>query len=282
MSAALIRAVEVGYAYPDGTEALRGIDFELGEREFVAFVGQNGSGKTTFAKCLNGLFVPTVGKVLVEGLDTGGRGLAKQIVTRVGYVFQNPDHQLFNQSVWSEIAYGPRNLGMAAGEVEERVREAAGVAGIRQELFSEHPFFLPKGLRQRVAIASILAFRPRTIIVDEPTTGQDPRQSLEIMSFLKRLQEDEGHTVVIITHEMPIVAAFAARTVVFHEGRALLDGPTREVFAQAEVLARTRVFPPQVTRLAGSLARFGLPPDMLTVEEMEAALSDRLRERARG
>lgn len=265
----LITVENLDFTYPDGTPALMGINLEIGEQEFIAFIGQNGSGKTTLSKCINGLFKPTAGKVIVEGLDTSRRGIIKQLVTKVGYVFQNPDHQLFNRSVKSEIAYGPRNINLPEDEVEQRVREAARVAGVSEDLFETHPYFLPKGLRQRVAIASILALKPRTIIVDEPTTGQDMQQSLEVMNFLRRLWKEEGHTIIIITHEMRIVADYAERTVVLGQGQILLDAPTRQVFAQPEILQQTYVEPPQITRLAQRVSLEEPFRSVLTVEEMK-------------
>jgi len=264
----LIEVSDLVFVYPDGTLALMGIDLDIYEGEFIAFIGQNGSGKTTLAKCLNGLLRPTQGNVKIGELDTRTKGIVKKIVTEVGYVFQNPDHQLFNDSVFKEIAYGPRNIGLSEDEVKERVQEAARVAGVREELFTEHPFFLTKGLRQRVAIASILAMRPKTIIVDEPTTGQDLKQSLEVMNFLRDLWEKEGHTIIIITHEMPIVAQYAQRVVVLGQGKILIDGATREVFAKPELLAQTFVKPPQITRLAQALNDHGIPRDVLSVPEM--------------
>ncbi len=267
----LIQVERLYFAYPDGTPALYDINLDIGSQEFIALIGQNGSGKTTFSKCLNGLLQPSSGSVLVEGIDTRSKGIIKQLVTKVGYVFQNPDHQLFNQNVWSEIAYGPRNIGLNDSEVKERVEEAAQVAGVREDLFETHPYFLHKGLRQRVAIASILAMRPNTIIVDEPTTGQDMRQSIEVMNFLQRLWHEEGHTVVIITHEMPIVAAYAQRTIVLGEGRLILDGSTREVFSKPEILAQTYVEPPQITQLGQALSDLGLPRDALVLEELQEA-----------
>jgi energy-coupling factor transport system ATP-binding protein len=265
----LITVENLDFTYPDGTPALMGINLEIGEQEFIAFIGQNGSGKTTLSKCINGLFKPTAGKVIVEGLDTSRRGIIKQLVTKVGYVFQNPDHQLFNRSVKSEIAYGPRNINLPDDEVEQRVREAARVAGVSEDLFETHPYFLPKGLRQRVAIASILALKPRTIIVDEPTTGQDMQQSLEVMNFLRMLWKEEGHTIIIITHEMRIVADYAERTVVLGQGQILLDAPTRQVFAQPEILQQTYVEPPQITRLAQRVSLEEPFRSVLTVEEMK-------------
>ena len=264
----LIEVSELAFSYPDGTPALRNINLDVYANQFIAFIGQNGSGKTTLAKCLNGLLKPNSGYVKIDELDTRQKGTTKKIVTKVGYVFQNPDHQLFNNTIYKEIAYGPRNIGLNEQEVDERVREAARVCGVEESIFQEHPFFLTKGLRQRVAIASILAMRPRTIIVDEPTTGQDLRQSLEVMNFLRNLWEQEGHTIIIITHEMPIVAQYAQRVVALAKGTVLLDGSTREVFAQPELLAQTFVKPPQITRLAQSLGKYGIPGNVLTVQEM--------------
>ncbi len=273
MTKTLITVEELDFTYPDGTPALLDVNLSIGEKEFVALIGQNGSGKTTLSKCLNGLFKPTRGNVIIEGINTRQKGVIKQLVTKVGYVFQNPDHQLFNRNVWSEIAYGPRNIGLSEAEVKERVEEAAQVAGVHEDTFDTHPYFLDKGLRQRVAIASILAMRPNTIIVDEPTTGQDMRQSIEVMNFLRRLWKEEGHTIIIITHEMRIVADYAERTIVLGQGRVLLDASTREVFSQPEILQETYVEPPQITRLSQALTSFGLPRDVLTVEEMKEAFT---------
>ena len=272
----LIEVKDLVFEYEDGTRAIQNISLNIYAKEFIALIGQNGSGKTTFAKTLNGLLKPTSGSVLIDNLDTRDRGTTKKIVTKVGYVFQNPDHQLFNNTIYKEIAYGPANLGLKPDEVRERVEEAAQVCGVEKSLFTEHTFFLTKGLRQRVAIASILAMRPRTIIVDEPTTGQDMRQSQEVMNFLRNLWEREGHTIIIITHEMPIVAQYAQRTVVLGKGQVLMDAPTREVFAEPELLARTFVKPPQITRLAQSLDQYGFPKDVLSVDEMMTAF-DKVR-----
>lgn len=267
----LIEVKDLVYEYPDGTRALQQVNLNIYAKEFIALIGQNGSGKTTFAKTLNGLLKPTAGYVKIDDLDTRESGTTKKIVTKVGYVFQNPDHQLFNNTIYKEIAYGPSNLGLKEDEVRERVEEAAQVCGVEKSLFTEHTFFLTKGLRQRVAIASILAMRPRTIIVDEPTTGQDMRQSMEVMNFLRDLWQKEGHTIIIITHEMPIVAQYAQRTVVLGQGKILMDASTRAVFAEPELLARTFVKPPQITRLAQALNAYGLPKDILTVDEMSTA-----------
>lgn len=272
---AYMRVIDLDYRYSDGTLALTGINLNIGEGEMMAFVGQNGSGKTTLSKCLNGLFKPSAGDVIVDGLNSKTTSIV-QMVKRVGYVFQNPDHQLFNSNCWDEIAYGPRNIQLPEDEVKARVEEAAGVVGLGKQYFTEHPFFLSKGLRQRVAIASILALRPKVIIVDEPTTGQDARQSIEIMDFLRDLNQKLGHTIIIITHDMPIVAAYVQRVVAMGSGQILLDGPTRVVFSQPEVLAKTFLEPPQITQLAQHGRAYGFDPGTLTVEEMVGEY-DRMR-----
>jgi energy-coupling factor transport system ATP-binding protein len=262
-----IQVKDLGFTYPDGTKALEAINLEVSIGEFIALIGQNGSGKTTLSKCLNGLYKPTSGDVIVDGLNSKTTSIV-QMVRRVGYVFQNPDHQLFNNNCWDEIAYGPRNIQLSEEEVKGRVAEAAKVVGLPEMYFEEHPFFLSKGLRQRVAIASILALRPQVIVVDEPTTGQDARQSFEIMDFLKDLNENHGHTIIIITHDMPIVAQYARRVIVMGEGKILVDGPTAEVFARPEVLEQTFLEPPQITLLAQRVQGLGFRPGTLTVEEM--------------
>lgn len=263
----IIDVQDLVYCYSDGTRALDGISLSIEDGEFVALVGQNGCGKTTFSKCLNGIFKPTEGKIYVNGIDTSVAKEKKQLVKNIGYVFQNPDHQIFNKSVYEEIAYAPRNIGLNAKETKDRVLEAARITGIKEEQLQEHPFFLPKGMRQRVAIASILSLRPRVIIVDEPTTGQDFKQSIEIMEFLKKLNEEEGHTIIIITHEMDIVARYAKRAIVMTKGRVLMDGSVKEVYSQPEKLAAANVKPPQITMLAQALGEYGFRKDILNCKE---------------
>lgn len=262
-----IQVIDLDFKYPDGTEALKDVNLEITKGEFIALIGQNGSGKTTLSKCLNGLYKPTAGNIIVDGLNTKNSTIV-QMVRRVGYVFQNPDHQLFNSNCWDEIAYGPRNIQLSDEEVKERVEEAINVVGLPKIYHTEHPFFLSKGLRQRVAIASILALRPHVIIVDEPTTGQDTKQSLEIMDFLQDLNREHGHTIIIITHDMPIVGQYARRVIAMAQARIMADGPTREVFTRSDVLEKTFLAPPQITQLAQSDPDLGFDPGTLTVDEM--------------
>lgn len=266
-AAPVIEVHDMHFHYPDGTPALKGINLRIYEKEFIALIGQNGAGKTTFAKTLNGLLKPSQGYVKVGNIDTREKGVIKRLVQQVGYVFQNPDHQLFNNEVQKEIAYAPKNIGLSQAEIDKRVGNAAAVAGLREEHMKLHPFFLPKGLRQRVSIASILALRPKVIIVDEPTTGQDFQQSIEVMDFLKQLNEEEGHTIIIITHEMDIIARYAKRLVVLSQGSILMDGPTGEVFSKADILNQTFVKPPEISQLSQGLSRYGIS-DQITDMDM--------------
>jgi energy-coupling factor transport system ATP-binding protein len=272
----IIEVMDMKYNYPDGTSALKGISLNVYEGEFIALLGQNGAGKTTFAKTLNGLLKPSEGYVKVGGIDTKQKGIVKKLVQHVGYVFQNPDHQLFNNEVRKEIAYAPTNIGLTAAEIKERVKNAAEVAGIRQEHFEMHPFFLQKGLRQRVSIASILALKPQVIIVDEPTTGQDFKQSIEVMNFLRGLNEEQGHTIIIITHEMDIIARYAKRVIALAQGKVILDGPTDQVFAKPDILATTFVKPPEAAQLAQGLKEFGMPPNIIDVNDLERLFLEKL------
>jgi len=257
----MIEVKNIHFWYPDGTNALCDVSLEIQEGEFIALIGQNGSGKTTFAKCIAGILKPTKGEILIDGKNLKNFR-RKEIAEKIGYVFQNPDHQLFSSTCEKEISSGPRNLKLPLKEIKRRVEIASEIAGVARNLFNKHPFFLSKGLRQRVAIASILSMQPKAIIVDEPTTGQDFKQSISVMEFLKKLNQQK-HTILIITHEMHIVAKYAKRVVLFKDGKILEDGLTKEVFEKRDSLAKARVKPPQIT----IFSRRVLNKTFLTCEE---------------
>ncbi|MFQ6080503.1 MAG: ABC transporter ATP-binding protein [Candidatus Bathyarchaeia archaeon] len=261
----IIRVENLWHVYPGEVTALRGVNLTIYEGEFVAIIGQNGSGKTTLVKHFNGLLKPTKGRVSVYGVDTSKASIA-ELSKRVGYAFQNPDHQLCNETVRKELAFGPINLGFSENEIEERVAKAAERLGLKGVL-DEKPFSLSKGERQRVAIASILTMGPEVLIIDEPTTGQDYRMSKEIMDFCKALNE-EGKTIIVITHDMNLAAEYSERVIVLKDGEILCEGPPGEVFSQVEMLEKTYLEPPQITRLAQRLTEFGIPSTLLTVDEM--------------
>jgi cobalt transport protein ATP-binding subunit len=260
----IIEVKDLHHRYPNGCHALRGVSMTIDQGEFVAIIGQNGSGKTTFVKHLNGLLRATTGTVSVNGQDVSKHKVS-EMARVVGYCFQNPDHQIFCDTVYEEVAYGPRNLHLSQAEIEERVIEALSAVGLLH-LQASMPRDLSKGQRQRLAVASVLSMRPEVLIVDEPTTGQDYRAGVDMLSLVQRLNQ-AGHTVLFITHDMPMVARFAQRVIVFRDGQILLDGTTREVFGQADMLRTTFLAPPQITSLAQALPEF-FPDTVLSVDEM--------------
>ncbi len=273
-----IKAEALTYVYqPYGVVALDEVSFEVREGEFVAIIGQNGAGKTTLLKNIVGLLKPTRGKVLVEDLDTNQFTVA-ELSIRVGLVLQNPDQQLFAQTVEDEIAFGPRNLKLPDSEVASRVEEV--IAELNLESFRrEFPLGLAIGDRLKVVIASVLAMRPHIILLDEPTVGQDYRGHRQTMDIAKELHQ-EGHTIVIATHHMDLVAEYTQRVIVLCQGKILLDDTPAAVFSQPEVLRRTHIAPPQITQLAQSLPpSLGLSRDALTVVKLGEAVLDKVNRR---
>lgn len=255
----LVEAEAVEFQYESTARALAGVSLRIQPGEFLALIGQNGSGKTTLAKHLNGLLRPSAGRVLLGGRDLHELPL-NRVAGDIGYVFQNPDHQIFAATVYDEIAFGPRNFGLAALQVEERVAaavEAVGLNGLEQE----DPFVLAKGQRQRLAVAALLALQPRLLILDEPTTGLDYVEQRRMMNLLATLH-DQGMAILIITHSPWVVAEYAERGVLMSAGRMLFDGPLRALFAESALLERAHFCAPDVTRLG---QRFGLTP--LSVDE---------------
>lgn len=262
----MIRVADLHFNYANGIQVLKGIDFTIGQGEFVALIGQNGAGKTTLLKHLNGLLKPTDGDVIIGGMNTKETVTGK-LAQKVGYLFQNPDHQIFMPSVEKEIGFGPKNLRLAKEEINRRVREAAEAVGLTAQL-KVNPIFLSKGQRQRVAFASLLSMRPEIMVLDEPTTGQDFQEGIEIMEMVKVLHQ-QGHTILFVTHDMELVARYANRVIVLSEGRVLMDDTARNVFYQPELLLQTNLYPPQIARLVQKFGKnqvlFNKP---LTVEEL--------------
>ena len=264
-SSPIVKVEELSHTFPDGTKALEGVSLEIHRGEFIGIIGQNGSGKTTLVKHFNGLLKPTKGRVLIDSIDTRQRTIA-DLSTKVGYVFQNPDHQISQDTTEAELAFGPRNIGLSANEIQRRVEEALRSVGI-EHLVGRHPLLTSKGERQLIAVASVLTMKPEVVIVDEPTTGQDKRQSRQTMNLLANLNR-AGHTIIVITHDMSLVAEHTRRVLVFHEGRVILDDSPRKVFREASILHRTGLRPPQITRLAQALQPHGFSQEILSVTEM--------------
>jgi energy-coupling factor transporter ATP-binding protein EcfA2 len=258
---------------PGGADILRGVNLRIDQGEFIALIGQNGAGKTTLAKLFNGLLRPSSGTVRVMGRDARTTPVA-DLARLVGYVYQNPDHQIFAQRVRAEAAFGPRNLGLSPEEVDRRVSGALALVGLDEQA-DEFAFSLGRGQRQKLAVASVLAMEPRILVVDEPTTGLDQAGARGILDLLSRWNA-EGRTIVAITHDMNLVAERIPRTVVVNDGRILADGPTRRVLADAALLRTAYLRPPQVTRIAQQLTDLGLSPDALTVPELFSQIASRL------
>ncbi|MDY7031634.1 MAG: energy-coupling factor transporter ATPase [Thermodesulfobacteriota bacterium] len=246
----IIQAKNLSHWYDGRTPAIQDVDLIISEGEFLAIVGQNGSGKTTLVKHFNGLLLPTTGSVYVEDKNTQDKDTCA-LSRIVGYVFQNPDHQIFAERIADEVAFGPKLHGLSEHEVNYRVEEALEAVGL-QDFRDEDPFVLTKGQRQRVAVASVLASKPKVIVLDEPTTGLDYKELRGMMELVKKLNA-AGHTIIIVTHTMWVVAEYAHRVVVMGGGRIVLDGPTREVFSKEEELKALFLKPPAIVSLGNSL-----------------------------
>jgi energy-coupling factor transport system ATP-binding protein len=256
----------VRYAYGKGAVvALDGVSFEVPRGQIVGVVGQNGSGKTTLTKLLNGLLKPTGGSVTVDGIHTADMPVQK-LARHVGYVFQNPNHQLFATTVEEELKFGPRNLGVPEEELGERVAEAVEFFGL-QDVLALHPYRISFPLRKLVGIASIFTMRPHVFILDEPTTGQDHRTTGVINRLIHRLGE-RGDTVLCVSHDMPLLADVAERLLVMWNAQLIADGTPREVFADRDVMSRTHLVPPQITQLSLRLPSRAGRPAALSVGEL--------------
>jgi energy-coupling factor transport system ATP-binding protein len=254
-------AEDVSFTYPEGVRALRGVSLSIRQGEFVALLGRNGSGKTTLAKHFNGLLKATEGRVEIFGMDSSGVRV-EDIGKKIGYVFQNPDHQIFAQTVYDEVAFGLKIRGMSGKEIRVRVDEVLKNVGL-EGCADEDPFSMTKGKRQCVAVASILAAKPDVLILDEPTTGLDFRELREVMELIETLSR-RGITIIIITHSMWVAAQYAHRTVVFEEGTMVADGATRDIFSREDLLRAHHLRPPQIVRMS---SRIGYT--FLSVAEME-------------
>lgn len=264
-----MRDVSFTYAGTDAL-ALDRVTFRVSPGEFIGVIGQNGAGKTTLMKVILGLLPPSGGRILVDGEDVSETTPAR-LARRVGLVLQNPDTQLFALSAAEEVAFGPRNCGLSEAEIETRVEESLRAVGL-WHLREEYPFNFSFGDRRKISVAAVASMHPQVLIFDEPTTGQDYRGRYELANIARSLNH-AGTTVVMITHDMDLIAEYAERVLVMGNGRVLLDGPTRDVFQESQLLAQTFIAPPQITRLAQSLSEAGVPPDVLTTDEFCASFA---------
>ncbi|MGA1875977.1 MAG: energy-coupling factor ABC transporter ATP-binding protein, partial [bacterium] len=255
-----LEVTNLWFWYQENTPVLQGVDLSVGHGQFVALVGANGSGKTTLVKHFNGLLLPTRGLMEVDGQSTRKQSIFS-IGRKVGYVFQNPDHQIFSETVYDEVAFSLRLRKLPEGEVRQRIAEAleaVGLTGCEQE----DPFSMTKSGRQRVAVASVLAARPEVLILDEPTTGLDYAEQVSVMNLARKLHE-RGSTIIFITHHMWVVAEYAHRVYVIKDGRVFLHGTTREVFSREAELGQAFLRPPHPVSFSNLLGK-----TLLTVDEL--------------
>ena len=264
----------INYVYSPGTayekQALKDVCLEIPQGQFVGIIGHTGSGKSTLIQHLNGLTRATSGRILYEGKDIYEEGFdMRWLRSQVGLVFQYPEHQLFEVDVLSDVCFGPKNQGLSQEECEERAKEALELVGFPEKYYRQSPFELSGGQKRRVAIAGVLAMRPKVLVLDEPTAGLDPKGRDEILDQVERLHKETGMTVILVSHSMEDVARYVERIIVMNRGEKMLDGAPREVFRHCKELEKVGLAAPQVTYVMHDLKErgFDLSPDATTIEE---------------
>ena len=276
----ILEVRNLDYIYSAGTpfehKALDNVSFALAPGEFVGIIGHTGSGKSTLMQQMNGLLKPTSGQVLLDGVDIwSDKKLTRQARFRVGLVFQYPEYQLFEETVYRDIAFGPKNMGLEEKEVDRRVREAAGFVGLTEQQLEVSPFDLSGGQKRRVAIAGVIAMEPEVLILDEPTAGLDPVGRAEILGNIEAYRQAKNATIMMVSHSMEDVARLTDRLLVMNGSRLAMDGTPAEVFSRAQELLAMGLNIPQVTQVFLKLKALGL--DVKSVYTMEQAVAEIVR-----
>ncbi len=255
--------------------AIRDVNLRIPQGQFAALIGHTGSGKSTFIQHLNALLQPTTGRVLLDGQDINkDKYTRRDVKWKVGLVFQYPEYQLFEETVYRDIAFGPTNMKLGKAEIDERVREAAAFTGVEEELFERSPLELSGGQKRRIAIAGVIAMRPEVLILDEPTAGLDPAGCAQILENVRNYREKSGATVLIVSHSMDDVARIAERIIVFDHGGVAMDGTPEEVFSHSRALMEIGLSVPKAAELALALRKrnIPIPESVFTHEQLIAAL----------
>ena len=267
------------FIYNPGTvferKALSDITFKIEDGEYIGLAGHTGSGKSTLVTHLNGLMKPASGGIYVDGVDIASDGYdMKKLRSNVGLVFQYPEHQLFEEDVFTDVCFGPKNLGLDRSEIELRAYEALKAVGVKDDHFYISPFDLSGGEKRRVAIAGVLAMKPRVLVLDEPCAGLDPKGREEILAIADDLHDSLGITIIIVSHSMDDLADHVDRLLVMHEGKLVMDGPVREVFMHRSELENMGLAVPEATAVMSDLTKRGLNVrgDIITVEEAKAEI----------
>lgn len=275
-----IKIKNVNYTYAEGTayemHALKDINLEIPDGQFVGLIGHTGSGKSTLVQHLNGLMHATGGRIYYNGRDIYGENFSmKELRSKVGLVFQYPEHQLFEIDVLTDVCFGPKNLGFSKAEAEEKAKEALRMVGMGEEYYKRSPFELSGGQKRRVAIAGVLAMEPQMLILDEPTAGLDPKGRDEILDQISSLHKERGITIVLVSHSMEDVARYVDRIIVMNQGQVRFDGTPKEVFRHYRELEEIGLAAPQVTYLMQELKAKGadVDTDVTTVEEAADAIA---------
>ena len=281
-----IRAENLNYIYGKGTAfeqyALKDINFEIQDGEFVGIIGHTGSGKSTLIQHLNGLIKATSGKIYFNGEDIYAPGYdLKKLRQKVGLVFQYPEHQLFEVDVLSDVCFGPKNQGLSVDEAKERAKEALHLVGLDESYYEKSPFELSGGQKRRVAIAGVLAMKPQVLVLDEPTAGLDPKGRDESLDRVAWLREDTKMSVVLVSHSMEDVAKYVSRLMVMNAGQKVFDGTPKEVFKHYKELEKIGLSAPQITYIVQRLKSEGVPIDdeITTVPEAARAIANLIRQR---
>lgn len=274
----------ISYIYEKGTgferQALKNVSCAIEDGEFIGLIGHTGSGKSTFIQHLNGLDKPTEGHIYYNGRDIYEQGFnMKELRSRVGLVFQYPEHQLFETEIFKDVCFGPKNLGLSQKEVEIRAFESLRLVGIDDNMFYQSPFDLSGGQKRRVAIAGVLAMKPDVLILDEPTAGLDPKGRDDILNCLKYLREETGMTIILVSHSMDDVANYVSRIMVMNDGVLTYDDTPRNVFRHYKELEAIGLAAPQVTYLMNDLkqAGFDVNTDAITINEAKESILAALR-----
>jgi len=280
----MIKTQNLSYVYkkglPDEKYALKNVNIEITNGDFVALIGHTGSGKSTLIQHLNGLIKPSEGKIFVNSTEiTDDKCDMTKIRTKVGLVFQYPEHQLFEETVYKDIAFGPKNLGISDEEIDKRVHEAIRLVNLDEKILEKSPFDLSGGQKRRVAIAGVLSMKPEILILDEPTAGLDPKGRDLLLSVLEYLHKNLSMTIILVSHSMEDVAKVAKSVIVMNDGEVFMQGSVPEVFSKGDELIKIGLDVPQITLLINKLNKMGakLPEDIYTVGYAAGILSDRMK-----
>lgn len=283
----IIQLKNLSYIYNPNTpfekRALDNINLDIIKGDFIGLIGHTGSGKSTLVQHLNGLMKPTSGTIIVDGVDIVSKNAdLKKVRQKVGLVFQYPEHQLFEETIYKDMAFGPKNLGLDDDEIHKRVKKSMELVGLDFDLLKDRsPFELSGGQKRRVAIAGVLAMKPEVLVLDEPTAGLDPKGRDEILGRIQTLYEEEGITIILVSHSMEEIARLVNKIIVMNKGKVAMEGSTREIFKRAEELENLGLGIPQVTSFMREYKAMGnnIKDDILTVEEAKEELINYLRGR---